>query len=376
LGAGNHVITVYATDISNNVSSCTHTVTVLDTIKPTLTCPANISVPSSFGQCAAIVMFINPNGTDNCPGAITTQIAGLPSGSAFPVGTTTNTFRVTDASGNSSTCSFTVTVNDVEAPLITCGANVTANNTTNLCSGVVTVASPTITDNCSTGATPVAGNALYFDGADDYISTVLDVSETSYTAEMWFRTTKANCGIFSVTQGVFGGNNDRHIILTGGNIRVRVWNNEVITTSGTNYADGNWHHVAHVFGTGVPNRIYVDGILKATGSFQASAFNWQDRINLGYSADAGGSFFQGELENVRVWDVAKSQAEIIQGMNADPIGCTPQVWYKFNQGTAGGNNTAITQADDNSGNNHPGPLTNFARTGSTSNFVTGLSFTP
>jgi len=45
-----------------------------------------------------------------------TQTAGLSSGSEFPIGTTTNTFEVTDASGNKSTCSFDVVVKDVEAP--------------------------------------------------------------------------------------------------------------------------------------------------------------------------------------------------------------------------------------------------------------------
>ncbi len=39
-----------------------------------------------------------------------TQIAGLPSGSVFPVGTTTNTFEATDPAGNTVTCSFDVTV--------------------------------------------------------------------------------------------------------------------------------------------------------------------------------------------------------------------------------------------------------------------------
>ncbi|WP_289024613.1 HYR domain-containing protein, partial [uncultured Salegentibacter sp.] len=46
-----------------------------------------------------------------------TQTAGLPSGSEFPIGITENTFEITDASGNKSTCSFNVTVNDVEAPM-------------------------------------------------------------------------------------------------------------------------------------------------------------------------------------------------------------------------------------------------------------------
>jgi len=48
------------------------------------------------------------NATDNCAGVnVTTSKA---SGSLFPLGTTTVTATATDASGNSSTCSFTVTV--------------------------------------------------------------------------------------------------------------------------------------------------------------------------------------------------------------------------------------------------------------------------
>lgn len=41
-----------------------------------------------------------------------TQLAGLPKGALFPVGTTTNTFFVSGASGPNDTCSFTVTVTD------------------------------------------------------------------------------------------------------------------------------------------------------------------------------------------------------------------------------------------------------------------------
>ena len=46
------------------------------------------------------------------------QTAGLPSGSLFPVGTTTNTFEATDAAGNKTTCSFEVTVTDTERPTV------------------------------------------------------------------------------------------------------------------------------------------------------------------------------------------------------------------------------------------------------------------
>lgn len=49
-------------------------------------------------------------------GAGAIQISGLPRGSVFPIGTTTNTFVTVDASGNTDTCSFTITVNDTTSP--------------------------------------------------------------------------------------------------------------------------------------------------------------------------------------------------------------------------------------------------------------------
>src|SRR5712671_2920159 len=88
------------------------TVTVNDTENPTISCPANITVylPLNTSSTSTVVNYQTPVGNDNCPGATTTQTAGLPSGASFPVGTTTNTFRVTDAAGNHTDCSFTVTV--------------------------------------------------------------------------------------------------------------------------------------------------------------------------------------------------------------------------------------------------------------------------
>jgi len=99
------------------------------------------------------------DGTQLGAGQITiTQIAGLPSGSTFPVGVTTNTFRATDESGNSSTCSFTVTVTDNQAPTISCPANQTVN-ATSAAGAVVTYVAPVGTDNCS-GASIVRTSGL------------------------------------------------------------------------------------------------------------------------------------------------------------------------------------------------------------------------
>src|SRR5690606_27057150 len=70
------------------------------------------------------------------------QTAGLPSGSEFPVGVTTNTFEVTYSDGNTESCSFDVTVNDTEAPTITCPANITKSNDAGVCGGTVNYIAP------------------------------------------------------------------------------------------------------------------------------------------------------------------------------------------------------------------------------------------
>jgi uncharacterized protein (TIGR02145 family) len=77
------------------------------------------------------------------------QIAGLSSGSFFLVGTTTNTFVVTDYWGHTDTCSFTVTVTDNQIPSITCAADQSKTADAGLCNTYVTVTGPTTSDNCA-----------------------------------------------------------------------------------------------------------------------------------------------------------------------------------------------------------------------------------
>jgi hypothetical protein len=96
--------------------SCSFRVIVRDVQSPVITCPANITRPNDPGQCGAVVTY-TVTATDNCTSAIVLTVAPA-SGSFFPVGVTTVNARATDAAGNTATCSFTVTVNDVEPPAI------------------------------------------------------------------------------------------------------------------------------------------------------------------------------------------------------------------------------------------------------------------
>jgi len=144
------------TDASGNVDQCSFTVTVKDDEAPAITCPANISVDNDPGQCGAVVTYSPPVGVDNCPGVITTQTAGLGNGAFFPTGTTTETYRATDAAGNISECSFTVTVNDAEPPVIRCPSNISVNNDPGKCGARVSYSLPAFDDNC--GVVAIIGN--------------------------------------------------------------------------------------------------------------------------------------------------------------------------------------------------------------------------
>ncbi len=154
---GATTITWTATDGSGNSSSCTQTVTVNDTEKPAITCPANITHGTDPGACSATFDPGTATATDNCgnPSVSGTRSDGQPLNAAYPKGATTITWTATDGSGNSSSCAQTVTVNDTEAPKVTCPNNVTTVSPTGSCSATVNVGVATATDNCDGNVTPV-----------------------------------------------------------------------------------------------------------------------------------------------------------------------------------------------------------------------------
>jgi hypothetical protein len=89
---------------------------------PALTPPANVAVATGPG--AACGLFVSDaalgaaTATDNCAGTATITRSGVPAGNIFPVGTTAITYTATDAAGNTTTATQTVTVVDATPPVI------------------------------------------------------------------------------------------------------------------------------------------------------------------------------------------------------------------------------------------------------------------
>src|SRR5690606_7006170 len=115
---------------------------------------------NDVGVCGATITYATPVGTDNCTGATTVMTTGQASGTLFPIGTTTVTYEVSDASGNTAQCSFDATVNDTQFPVLTCPADITVSNGANTCGAIVTYTAPVGTDNCpGVTTTMTAGQA-------------------------------------------------------------------------------------------------------------------------------------------------------------------------------------------------------------------------
>ncbi|MCM3677334.1 FG-GAP-like repeat-containing protein [Peribacillus simplex] len=131
--------------VVTNTGDNTISVLLNNCCPPTIICPSDITVSNDLHECGAVVIYPPPT-VSNCPGI--SASCNPPSGSFFPVGTTTVTCTATDASGNQSSCSFEVTVEDTESPTIICPADITVFNDPGSSGEIVNYPPPTVSDNC------------------------------------------------------------------------------------------------------------------------------------------------------------------------------------------------------------------------------------
>ena len=148
---------------------------------PEIFCPADFTAENSLGECGAVVNFTLPIAIDTEDGVLDTsnieQTGGIETGGFFPVGDTDVTFTATDSHGNQSSCTFVVTVIDVEAPEAIC-QNITVllddTGNSSIIADQINVGS---NDNC--GVESLAINVDTFDcsnvGANEVTLTVTDI---------------------------------------------------------------------------------------------------------------------------------------------------------------------------------------------------------
>ena len=172
--------TVAITDANGCTNRCTASLTVHTA--PTIGCPNNISTNADAGQCAALLAF-SPNVTGDPAPAVECKIGAtvITSPHAFPVGTNTVSCTASNECGVDS-CNFTVTVNDNQAPTITCPADVTVTNPPGeSCASGVALGTPVTGDNCAVASVTSDAPSSFPAGTNLVIWTVTDVHNNTAT---------------------------------------------------------------------------------------------------------------------------------------------------------------------------------------------------
>jgi len=231
-----------------------------------------------------------------------------------------------------------------------------------------------------------AQNALDFDGTNDAVNcgtgNALNITGYALSIEAWIYPTAWKTQIFEGTIVIKENNANNTGFMfragAGGKLNFAIggtsggWSE--LTTANIVLDTGKWQHVVATY-DGSYMRLYLDGNQIDSLSYTiAIGSSSGTPLTIGYHPTYGRNW-QGRIDEVRVWNKTLSLAEI--KANANDEFCYTQAglraYYKFNHGTASGNNTNITNLVDYSGNNNNGTLSNFALSGATSNWVSGAN---
>jgi len=247
------LITLTATDAAGNSSSCSFTITLKDNIAPTFNnCPPDI-IRDALPSCRATATWTTPTVSDNCtsfPSLSTSHAAGA----MFDFGVTVVTYTATDAAGNSSTCSFRVTVRNNSPPTFTgcpedirleagetgeVSATWTEPVISNTCGNVTVTASHAPGDLFPVGTTEVTYVATRDDGATASCTFQVIVAYQNVTFEVVPLITPNGDGIYDkLTVKNLESYSDNNVVIVdrwGGLIYAASgYNNESVAWDGTN----------------------------------------------------------------------------------------------------------------------------------------------
>ena len=229
-------------------------------------------------------------------------------------------------------------------------------------------------------------NSLDFDGTDDFVLSAIPpvfIGNNDFTMEAWVKPESTN-----FSRVIFAEENSSNftsISIFGdfappGEVFFYFYKDLSFGSKTlSSFPIGVWTHLAYTWdATNSLMNIYVDGILQSTGPSGSSSTGDDNVITIGAKAinnngDAT-QLFQGELDEVRIWNVVRSNCEISKSMSSEFNSLPANLvrYYKFNQGTPGGTNTGINTLPDLVSMMN-GNLLNFNLTGSSSNWVSSAA---
>ncbi len=193
---------------------------------------------------------------------------------------------------------------------------------------------------------PGSGQALSFNGTNQYVnlgdSDSLDLAGTPFTIEAWIKM-PATIGTQQHTIVGKGINNTTiayRFDVSGATRRAGIVVGNGVSTAGITtlipIPNDEWTHVAVTYDGVYILNVYQNGVLQNTGIAPFITIpNGADSTRIGASLLSSTNFFQGQIDEVRIWNVVRSQADIrntmcqkLTGSEAGLVG-----YYRFDEGT-------------------------------------------
>jgi hypothetical protein len=162
--------------------------------------------------------------------------------------------------------------------------------------------------------TTKANKALDFDGTNTFTAQHFDALNTlPLSVGFWAKipTTDTDIGLIKKTDGA---NNGFEIYTTSGTLHAKYSkdaSNHVAVQSSTTVNDDIWHHIAFVVDNSNA-KLYIDGVLVQTSAWTGTATNHLNQNNL--ILGQGTNNYNGLLDEVRIWNTARTASEIRQNM--------------------------------------------------------------
>ncbi|MFK2821340.1 LamG-like jellyroll fold domain-containing protein, partial [Flavobacteriaceae sp. LMIT009] len=163
-----------------------------------------------------------------------------------------------------------------------------------------------------------AVRSVYFDGAIDYIDMddALNLEPSGFTVSAWIKrgASSANTSILSKRDAAYTEGYDFKIT-SSGNFEMSWKNGSTQTiTSDVTIPEDEWHQVAVIYDGSTAN-LYIDGVLDKTSSLSAPTVTTQN-FNVAAAARST-AFFEGNIDEVRVWETALTVNQLHYVMNQE-----------------------------------------------------------
>ena len=75
----------------------------------------------------------------------------------------------------------------------------------------------------------------------------------------------------------------------------------------------SWQHVAVTYKNNVAT-FYINGVKEVVSGFSSNNISGNENLGIGYSSIYG-NYFAGQMDEIRIWNIALSDIDIVQNKN-------------------------------------------------------------